>query len=92
MNLLAWLLSLTMTLLLLMEAVNFHTASICRQKAWAKSFESLTRSLFPKAQDKELRYLAKCNILITKDQKKVHWKKPLSLKSHIFELDLKGKL
>lgn len=92
MNLLAWLLSLTVTFLLLMEAVNFHTASICRQKAWAQSFESLTRGLFPKAKEKELRYIASCNLLITKEQMKVFWKKPLSFKKHAFEINLKGKL
>jgi hypothetical protein len=92
MNLLAWLLSLSTSLLLVIEATQFHKASVCRQKAWGKSFESLTRGLFPKAQEKELRYLPGCNILITREQNHIRWKKPLSLKSHLFEMNLKGKL
>lgn len=92
MNLLAWLIGLSTTFLILSQAVAFHRATVCRQKIWSKSFESLSRSLLKDSEEKETRFLPSCQTLIKRQKNVVTWRKGIDLSIHKFEMEIKGKL
>lgn len=92
MNLLAWILSLSILILLMAEAVDFHRATLCRQEAWLKSTELITRNLLFNAPEQERAFHVSCRITLLREKTKVTWKKIPSLKSHHVLLELDGRL
>lgn len=92
MNFLAWLTCLGLIVLLALEAVNFSRASICRQKAWLKSTELITRTLLYNSPSAALFFDPVCKIHISRKNKEVSWRRLPLLKKHSFALKLYGKL
>jgi hypothetical protein len=92
MNLLAWLIGLSSTFLILSQAVAFHRATVCRQKIWGKSFESLSRSFLKDSEKNETRFLPSCQARVKREEGVVTWRKDLEFSFHKFEMDIKGKL
>ena len=92
MNLLAWSLSLSLLILLMIKAVDFQTSTVCRQNAWLKSTELKTRVLLHRPMDKEMSLDPKCRTFIRRTGKEVSWQRLPSFKRHEFHLKLKGKI
>lgn len=92
MNLIAWVLSLSILILLVAEAVDFHRATLCRQEAWLKSTELTTRTVLFKSPDRERSFHLSCKMSFLREGKKVTWKRISSLKSRHFLLELDGRL
>lgn len=92
MNLLTQLLALSFFILLLAQAVDFHRATVCRQKAWEHSMVVFSRSLFPKASEKERSLVPSCQILVKRESGLVSWRKLKGLQARRFEVEVKGKL
>lgn len=92
MNLIAWVLSLSVLVWLMIQAVDFHRATICRQKAWLKSTELITRSKLSRSTSPESAVDLDCRLFLTRSQDKVLWRQGLSLKQHTFTLELVGDL
>ena len=90
MNILAWLLALTMLVILMTQAVAFHQATVCRQKAWLKGVELSTMTLLDQPKDHDHAVIPSCRIYVSRSGQKVSWKRLPSLKSHQFKLPLKG--
>ncbi len=92
MNILAWLLCLSILIYLMIQAVAFHRATVCRQEAWLKSTELKTRSLLysPKAIERD--WHLGCRIHLLRHQEKISWQKLPNLKKYDFHLVLKGAL
>jgi hypothetical protein len=91
MNILAWVLSITILFMALEESVVFFSATICRQKAWLKATELQTRALLFEAKPFESLYLASCQQLVIRRQY-ITWQKVSGGPKHLFELPLKGQL
>jgi hypothetical protein len=91
MNLLAWLLSLTLLTIALKESVDFFSATLCRQKAWLISTELQTRSLLDSPKAVETSFNPKCQLQVTR-RASVSWQRVGSQEKHLFYLPLKGKL
>jgi hypothetical protein len=83
---------LSVMVLLLSKAVTFHKATICRQKAWQKSFDLTTRNLLSSPASQEIAFLKDCRIYIRRNEDKVSWQTYQNLKANTFSLPLKGKL
>ena len=92
MNLIAWLLALSLMVTVMREAVVFHQATVCRQKAWLKSTELMTRTLLTKSSANAKSLDLACKLAVHLEQKKVTWRRLPNLKAHQFQLPLKGKL
>ena len=92
MNLIAWLLALSLMLTVMMEAVVFHQATVCRQKAWLKSTELMTRTLLNKPKGHAHAVDWACKLTVRLEQKKVTWRRLPKLNTHQFQLPLKGHL
>lgn len=92
MNILAWMMSLALLVLLLAEAVTFQRATVCRQEAWLKSTELRTRALLTSPTEKEKGWHMSCKILLTREKTLVTWRKLPSLSKKKFILELEGKL
>jgi len=92
MNLIAWLLSLTLMVILMVETVAFYQATVCRQKAWLKGTELITRNLLDRPLDYEQRADLVCKIYVTRIKKTVTWQRLPNPKKHQFRVDLMGKL
>ncbi len=92
MNLIAWLLALSLLVTVMREAVVFHQATVCRQKAWLKSTELMTRTLLtkPKANAQSVDFT--CKLAVSLNKKIVTWRRMPYLKTHQFQLPLKGHL
>lgn len=86
MNLLGWIFGIGILLLLLAQAVVFHKSTVCRQKAWAKSFEVYSRSLIKSASSSEVQFIPHCQILVHRRGSLVRWNQ------NSFEMELKGSL
>ena len=91
MNLLSWLLSLTLLLVALMESVDFFSATICRQKAWLISTELQTRSLLDSSAPTETAFNQNCRLQVIRNAS-VSWHRIGAQGKHAFHLPLKGKL
>lgn len=91
MNILAWVLSISILFLALEESVAFFSATICRQKAWLKASELKTRTLLFEAKPFESSYLASCQLIVMRRQR-ITWQKVSGGPSHLFELPLVGQL
>lgn len=92
MNVLAWLLSFSVLILLMVKAVDFHKATVCRQEAWLKSTELKTRSLLTEESQKDQNIHPRCRLFIKRDGENITWQRMPALSSHSFVLPLKGKL
>ena len=92
MNLLAWLLALSTLVLVLIRAVAFHKATVCRQDAWLQASLLSTRALLPKQGQSAFLHDRRCSLLVTRQGKKVTWRRFPSLRTTSFELSLRGKL
>lgn len=91
MNLLSWLVAFTTLVILMLQAVGLHKATVCRQEAWLKSTELLTRSLLS-ADFKEKEWHLRCQLLIIKNQDQILWQRLPSVRKHQFFLEINGKL
>lgn len=92
MNFLSWLLALSVLVALLIQAVVFHKATVCRQEAWLRSTEMKTRSLLDNSGSKDRDWHLGCHLLIRRVQEEITWQRFPSLKKHSFSLELKGQL
>jgi hypothetical protein len=92
MNLLAWLLALTLMVIVMVEAVAFHQATVCRQKAWLKSTELQTSTLLHRPKDFAQSIDTKCKLYVVLKQKRVSWRRLPNLSKHSFNLPLSGKI
>ena len=92
MNLIAWLIALSTLITLMVQAVSFHKATVCRQEAWLKSTELRTRALLFKPSPHERDWHLNCRIHLLRNQDEVTWQRLPSLSRHQFTLDLEGEL
>ncbi len=90
MNILSWLLGITVLVTVVIESIMFHEATVCRQEAWRGSFILSTRLLLTDPQEKETLLSPRCRIFIKQHEGKVSWLR--DFKTHSFKLELKGKL
>jgi hypothetical protein len=92
MNFLAWILCLTILIVLMIQAVSFHRATVCRQEAWLKSTELATYALLsnPKSQDRAL-HLG-CKLQVYRKETHITWQVLPSYRKHKFSLSLDGSL
>ena len=92
MNLLAWLLALTLMVTVMVEAVAFHQAAVCRQKAWLKGTELQTSTLLHRPKEFAQSIDTSCKLYVVLKQKKVTWIRMPNLSKHTFNLPLSGKI
>ena len=92
MNILAWMLSLSILIYLLAQAVVFHKATVCRQEAWLKGTEMRTRALLSNAPKEDKDWHLGCKLLFKREKSAITWKKLPFLEERDFTLDLEGKL
>lgn len=92
MNFLSWLLALSVLFTLLIQAVDFHKATVCRQRAWLKSTEMSTRALLHEPALKDRDWHLSCRFVIVRDKDEITWRRLPSLNKHTFSLELKGRL
>lgn len=92
MNILAWLLGLSILLSLMVQAVSFQKATACRQKAWLKGTELLTAATLTEAPTTQTTWIPRCRIQVNKNSQSVSWVRYPDLKRHQLRLKLKGKL
>jgi hypothetical protein len=90
MNTLAWALALSTLFVVMIKAYNFHTATVCRQNAWLYSTILSTRSLVLPTSGTETLSDFKCKLLVRREGHRINWRRFPSVKSHSFELSLKG--
>ena len=90
MNLLSWVLSLSIFLSLFSKAVTFHKATVCRQKAWLKSTELFTRTLLTEKKDRERLIDLDCQLHVRRHKTIVDWIKIPSSKVNPFSLKFRG--
>lgn len=88
----SWLLSIALMTFIMIEALLFHKASVCRQDAWLKGTLLMTRTLLHSPASSEKLINPSCRLLVSRSDKEVHWQRLPSLKKHTFTLELKGKL
>lgn len=92
MNLLVWPLALTLMVTVMVEAVAFHQATVCRQKAWLKGTELQTSTLLYRPKDYARSMDTSCKLYVVLKHKRVSWHRLPNLNSHSFNLPLRGKL
>jgi hypothetical protein len=92
MTFLSWLLAITVLIGLMVQTVAFHKSTVCRQEAWLRGTEMLTRALLTSPRVLERNWHLSCRIHLTRHNNLVKWQRLPHLKSHSFELDLKGSL
>jgi hypothetical protein len=92
MNLLVWVASLSILVTLLIQGVNFHRATVCRQEAWLKSTEVKTRSLLSKPNSRERDWHLSCRLHVLREHDRVSWERLPQTKAHRFELPIEGSL
>lgn len=92
MNFVSWILGFMGIVLLLTQAVAFHKATVCRQKAWLKSTELRTRALLSSSHDREKGLVPSCKIILLRTKDQISWQKLPTPKTHLFNLKLTGQL
>lgn len=92
MSFIAWLVAISTLITLMIQAVAFHKATVCRQEAWLKSTELKTRALLSHPSPHERDWHLGCRIHLLRNQEKVTWQRLPSLSKHDFPLDLTGEL
>lgn len=89
---LPWLLALSILITLMIQAVDFHKSTVCRQEAWLKGTELKTRSLLSDPKPREREWHLNCRIHILRAQEEITWQRLPHLTKHSFDLPLKGAL
>lgn len=79
-------------LLIVSRAINYHKLTVCRQKAWLKSFELESASRLNSPHFIKHRFESSCLIKVSKSGPSVLWFDAKNLKLHRFDLSLKGNL
>jgi len=92
MNFLAWLLALTLLVTVMIKAVAFHQATVCRQKAWLKGTELQTGTLLYHPKDFAQSGDRACRLYVVRKKQKVSWKRLPNLRTNAFNLALEGKI
>ncbi len=92
MNLIAWLLAISTLITLMIKAVSFQKATVCRQEAWLKSTELKTRSLLYQPASHERDWHLNCRIHLLRNHDQITWQRLPHLKKHEFQIDLDGAL
>lgn len=92
MSLLSWLVALAVLLVIVIKAVVFYRATACRQMAWLKSTELVTRSLLPNPKPIEREWHLGCRLHLVREQDQANWQRLPSMKKHTFFVQLKGEL
>lgn len=92
MNLIAWLVAISTLITLMIQAVSFHRATVCRQEAWLKSAEVRTRALLSRPASQERDWHLGCRIHLLRNQEQIIWQRLPSLTKHEFNLPLEGEL
>lgn len=92
MNFLAWALAFTLMVIVMIEAVVFHQATVCRQKAWLKSTELQTSTLLYRPKEHAQLVDPGCQVYVVLKNKKVSWRRLPNLSRHAFNLPLSGKI
>lgn len=92
MNLLAWLLSISFLIAIMVQAVAFQRATVCRQIAWLKSTEVLTRSMLTGAKPHDREWHLGCRLHVMRNQETVTWQRLPSMKKQVFGIHLTGEL
>ena len=77
---------------MLIEAVAFHRATVCRQEAWLKGTELRTEALLYPAKKEDKGFHASCRFLFLRTGEEITWQKIPSLEKRNFKLSLDGKL
>lgn len=90
MKILGWVICLTLLMTVLMQAVAFQKATVCRQRVWLKSLEMRTSETLSQSSDSDLFKSSKCELQIIRKSKTITWFKGKKLNT--FEVSLKGKL
>lgn len=88
---LAWLMAITFLVLLVVEAVDFHRNTVCRQIAWKESVILATRATLSTAKESDWGWHGGCRLKINRVAKSIHWQR-LPKGKHSFLLDLSGQL
>jgi hypothetical protein len=91
-NLIAWVLALSLMVTVMIEAVVFHQATVCRQKAWLMGVELQTATLLHHPKEHSLGVDDGCKLYVVRKHNRISWKRLPNLKTHEFVLPLKGKL
>ena len=92
MSILSFTLSFSLMLTMLYQSQQLHEATVCRQEAWRSGAILLTQNLLhaPKSHDQIINL--PCSMRVKKSRDLVSWRRGKSLKSHSFQLSLKGKM
>lgn len=92
MNFIAWLLALTLLITVLIQAVAFQQATVCRQKAWLKATELQTHTLLDDSKDHNHAVDIGCKVYVNSKHGIVAWRRLPNSKLHRFTLSMKGKI
>ena len=92
MNLLAWSLALGLLVSLMVQAVDFQRATVCRQEAWRMGLELKTRATLSNPKVLEREWHLGCRLHLLRDHESITWQRLPNIKSHQMEMPLKGKL
>ncbi len=92
MNLVSWALALATLILLLIQAIAFQKATVCRQEAWRKSTELKTQTLLTEVKPHARDWHLGCKIHLYRNQDDIFWQRLPQLNKHAFSLQLRGKL
>ena len=92
MNLIAWCLALALMVTVMIEAVAFQQATVCRQKAWLKGTELQTSTLLYRPKVQAQAFDLGCKLYLKRHHKKVTWRRLPNVKQHHFSLALEGKI
>ena len=92
MNILSWILTLSLLVFCFIEAVALHRATVCRQQAWLRSTELITGATLTDQSRSQSSYLIDCQIVVSLNEESVSWRNLKTLKKNIVEVDLKGSL
>lgn len=92
MNALSWLLALSVMIYLMVEAVAFHKATVCRQEAWLKSTELKTRALLTNSKSTERGWHLGCRLYLSRQEEEITWQRLPGINKHSFNLKLTGAL
>lgn len=91
MNILSWLMGLSLMLFLFMEATLLHKSTVCRQKAWLLSTELLTSATLNAAPEGDKRWNINCKLMARRKKKEINWWRLKSInQQNKFEFDLPG--
>lgn len=92
MNLLTIVLSIGLMVFLGREAVELQKLTVCRQEAWRSSVTLHTRTLLTKKSPSEKDFLPRCQVVVSRNEKRVSWVRLTSPRRNNVSLNLRGKL